>query len=139
MRYIPGAPRRYGATGLQKTAFPPVCLISGDIYPAAGQQTITNYFNLANVSVPTNVTQPYGSAGRNIGRSNAYFNLNLGLQKLFPVWREDRFLQFRTEFFNALNKTNFSPANGDRSSSSFGTITGTSPARQVQFALKLIF
>ena len=113
--------------------------IVGDIYPAAGQQTITNYFNTATVLVPTNVSQPYGNAGRNIGRSNAYFNLDLGLQKRFPVWREGRFLEFRTEFFNALNKTNLSPASGDRSSSSFGTISSTFPSRQVQFALKLIF
>lgn len=113
--------------------------ITGDIYPPSGQQTINNYFNLTNVQVPTNVSQPYGNAGRNIGRSNAYFNLDLGLQKRFPIWKEGRFLEFRTEFFNALNKTNFSPANGDRSSSSFGTISGTFPARQVQFALKLIF
>jgi outer membrane receptor protein involved in Fe transport len=113
--------------------------IVGDIYPAAGLQTINNYFNTAGVLVPTNVSQPYGNAGRNIGRSNAYFNLDLGLQKRFPVWREGRYLEFRTEFFNALNKTNLSPANGDRSSSSFGTISGTFPSRQVQFALKLIF
>jgi outer membrane receptor protein involved in Fe transport len=113
--------------------------IIGDIYPPAGQQTISNYFNTATVLVPTNVSQPYGNAGRNIARSNAYFNLDLGLQKRFPVWREGRYLEFRTEFFNALNKTNFSPANGDRSSSSFGTISGTFPSRQVQFALKLIF
>jgi hypothetical protein len=113
--------------------------VIGDITPPAGQQTINNYFNLNTILVPTDVTHPYGSAGRNIGRSNAYFNLDLGVQKQFPVWREGRYLQFRTEFFNVLNKTNFSPANGDRSSSSFGTITSTFPARQVQFALKLIF
>jgi outer membrane receptor protein involved in Fe transport len=113
--------------------------ITGDIYPAAGLQTINNFFNTATVLVPTNVSQPYGNAGRNIGRSNAYFNLDLGLQKRFPVWREGRYLEFRTEFFNALNKTNFSPASGDRSSSSFGTISSTFPSRQVQFALKLIF
>jgi Carboxypeptidase regulatory-like domain/TonB-dependent Receptor Plug Domain len=113
--------------------------VTGDIMAPSSQRTITNYFNLNNVQVPTDVTQPYGNAGRNIGRSNAYFNLDLGIQKQFPIWREGRYLQFRTEFFNALNKTNFSPANGDRSTSAFGTITGTFPARQVQFALKLIF
>jgi hypothetical protein len=48
-------------------------------------------------------------------------------------------LQFRAEFFNALNKTNFSPAAGNISNSSFGTITSTFPARQIQFALKLVF
>jgi hypothetical protein len=37
-------------------------------------------------------------------------------------------LQFRTEFFNSLNKTTFSPA----------TITSAFPDRQAQFALDLI-
>jgi hypothetical protein len=50
-----------------------------------------------------------------------------------------QFLRNRGEFFNTLNKTNFSAANGDRSSSSFGKITSTLPARQVQFALRLLF
>src|SRR5258708_35910475 len=113
--------------------------ITGDPMEPSGQQTINQYFNPNTVQVPTDVTHPYGNAGRNIGRSNAYFNLDLGIHKQFPIWKEGRYLQFRTEFFNSLNKTNFSPANGDRSSSSFGTITSTFPARQVQFALKLIF
>jgi hypothetical protein len=43
------------------------------------------------------------------------------------------------EVFNALNKTNFQAANGDISNSAFGTITSAFPARQVQFALKLLF
>jgi hypothetical protein len=41
--------------------------------------------------------------------------------------------------FNALNYTNFTAANGDRASASFGTIRGTYPARQIQFSLKLTF
>jgi outer membrane receptor protein involved in Fe transport len=113
--------------------------ITGDPMEPKGQRTIKQYFNPNTVSVPTDVTHPYGNAGRNIGISNAYFDMDLGLKKEFPLYGEGRFLQFRTEFFNALNETNFSPANGDRSSSSFGTITGTFPARQVQFALKIIF
>jgi hypothetical protein len=113
--------------------------IIGSIYPATGQQTINNYFNSANVLVPTDVTHPYGNAGRNIGRSNSYFNLDSGLHKQFSLWSETSKLEFRGEFFNTLNKTNFSAANGDRSSSSFGKITSTLPARQVQLALRLLF
>jgi hypothetical protein len=113
--------------------------VTGDPMMPSDQRTINQYFNPNTVLVPTDVTQPYGNAGRNIGRSNAYFNLDLGVNKQFMLWKEGTYLQFRTEFFNALNKTNFSPANGDRSSSSFGTITSTFPARQVQFALKLVF
>jgi hypothetical protein len=113
--------------------------ITGDPMMPSGQRSITQYFNPATVLVPTDVTHPYGNAGRNIGRSNAYFDLDFGIHKQFRLPGEGRNLEFRTEVFNALNKTNFSPANGDRSSSAFGTITGTFPARQVQFALRLAF
>jgi hypothetical protein len=111
----------------------------GDIYPAAGQQTINQYFNPANVVIPTDVSHPYGNAGRNIGRSNAYFGLDTGIHKQFRLHSESKTLEFRTEIFNTLNKTNFSAASGDRGSSSFGKITSTLPARQVQFALRFGF
>jgi hypothetical protein len=48
-------------------------------------------------------------------------------------------VQFRSEFFNALNHTNFGAPNSDVSSAAFGTIRSTFPARQIQFALKLSF
>jgi hypothetical protein len=113
--------------------------VTGDPMMPKAQRTINQYFNPNTVQVPTDVTHPYGNAGRNIGRSNAYFNLDLGIKKQFPLWKEGQYLQFRTEFFNALNKTNFGAATGDRSSSSFGAITSTLPARQIQFALKIAF
>src|ERR1035441_10366174 len=69
----------------------------------------------------------------------AAFNVDLGLHKQFRLPGEGHNLEFRSEVFNALNKTNFSPAGGDRSTSSFGTISSTLPARQVQLALKLMF
>ena len=113
--------------------------ITGDPTMPSDQRTVKQYFNPNTIVVPTDVTQPYGNAGRNIARSDSYFDLDLGIHKQFRLPGEGRNLEFRSEFFNALNKTNFSPANGDRSSSSFGTITSTLPARQVQFALRLAF
>jgi hypothetical protein len=113
--------------------------IIGDPVMPASQRTINQYFNPATVLAPADVTQPYGNAGRNIGVSNALFNLDMGLRKQFTLWSERERLEFRAEFFNTLNKTNFQAANGDRSSSSFGQISSTFPARQAQFALKLIF
>jgi hypothetical protein len=103
------------------------------------QQTPAAYFNAAMVSVPTDVTHPYGDAGRNIASSNSLYNLDLGIHKQFHLPWESKSLEFRGEVFNVLNKTNFSPANGDASSSSFGKITATFPARQVQLALRLMF
>jgi hypothetical protein len=111
----------------------------GDLYPASGQQTINQYFNPAAVVIPTDVSHPYGNAGRNIGRSNAYFDLDTGIHKQFRLPGERSSLEIRCEIFNTMNKTNFSAANGDRSSSSFGKITGTLPARQVQLALRFAF
>ncbi|HLK65757.1 MAG TPA: TonB-dependent receptor [Bryobacteraceae bacterium] len=113
--------------------------IIGPVMMPDGQRTINQYFNPTNVLVPTDVTHPYGNAGRNIGRSDHYYGFDLGIHKQFRLPGEGRYLEFRTELFNALNKTNFSPANGDRSSSSFGKITSTFPARQVQLALRLAF
>jgi len=113
--------------------------VIGDIYPAEGQQSIAQYFNPNNIVIPTDVTHPYGNLGRNAGRSNAFFSLDTGIHKQFRLPKEGTSLEFRTEIFNTLNKTNFSAASGDRSSSSFGRITSTFPAQQVQFALRFAF
>jgi hypothetical protein len=48
-------------------------------------------------------------------------------------------LQFRSEFFNFLNHTNFGAPTADITSASFGTIRSTYAPRQIQFALKLMF
>ncbi|MEZ5355157.1 MAG: hypothetical protein R2762_21195 [Bryobacteraceae bacterium] len=100
---------------------------------------IDNYFIAGNVQIPTDVRFPFGNAGRNIGRSHAYFQTDLGLFKEFALPREGSRLEFRAEFFNLFNHSNFLAANSNRSSSSFGRISGTFPARQIQFALKLYY
>jgi len=48
-------------------------------------------------------------------------------------------VQFRSEFFNLLNHTNLGIPNQQANSTAFGSITGTFPARQVQFGIKLMF
>jgi hypothetical protein len=113
--------------------------IIGDPELPAGQRGPTQYFNKANVLPPTNAAQPFGNAGRNIARGFPYYNLDLGIHKQFPLVGDSKKLEFRAEVFNTLNKTNFSPPSGDVSKATFGTVTSTLPARQVQFALKLLF
>ena len=103
------------------------------------ERTIDNYFNRNNVVIPS-PNQPFGNAGRNIVRSHAFFQLDMGVHKSFHLpFNEETRIEFRAEFFNLLNKTNFGPANSDRSAAAFGTIRSTFPARQIQFALKLYF
>jgi outer membrane receptor protein involved in Fe transport len=98
-----------------------------------------DYFNPSCFSIPQPYS-PFGSAGRNIARSNSYFNFDLGLHKQFklPITDETR-LDFRAEFFNLFNKTNFNAPNSDPSNANFGRISSTGPARQIQLAVKVHF
>jgi hypothetical protein len=106
-----------------------------------GQRSTENYFNKTAFSNPIDSTHsnPFGNAGRNIARGYSFFQLDTGLHKQFPLWSEASKLEFRTEAFNLTNQTNFGPPNSNFSSGGFGQIRSTFPARQVQFALKLIF
>ena len=94
------------------------------------------------LSLPT-VNQPYGSAGRNSGRFDPYYNLDLGLHKQFALYREGTVFEFRAEAFNILNQTNygFPSSTFSPTSSSFGVVAAAStfPARVLQFAGKIIF
>jgi Carboxypeptidase regulatory-like domain/TonB dependent receptor-like, beta-barrel/TonB-dependent Receptor Plug Domain len=113
--------------------------LTGDPVTPSGQRTISNYLNSATVEIPTDRTQPFGNAPRNAARSDPFYQLDLGLHKTFGLGRDQTRLEARVEAFNLLNKTNFGPANGNRSSSSFGAITSTSVARQIQLGLKFYF
>jgi hypothetical protein len=81
----------------------------------------------------------FGNAGRGMFRGPGQWNLDFSLFKDIPI--TERFkLQFRTEFFNLFNHTNFGDPTSSLDSASYGTIRGTSVnARLVQFALKLSF
>lgn len=104
-----------------------------------GQRSIDNYINAANVVVPTDPTNPFGNAGRNIVRGYPLHQLDLGIGKNFALPREGMRLQFRSEMFNAFNHSNFRNANLNRSGAGFGQVRATFPARQIQFALRLVF
>ncbi|HZS07980.1 MAG TPA: TonB-dependent receptor [Blastocatellia bacterium] len=109
----------------------------------------TSYLNPAAVAIPTDRSRPFGNAGRNIVSGPSFFQTDLGLHKSFPVWREKTKLEFRMEAFNLFNHTNFVAPDSNASNirfdangnytGSFGKITQSFPARQIQFALKLYF
>jgi len=111
----------------------------GDPMLPAGERTIDQYFNGSAIQIPTDVTHPFGNAGRNTGRGYALYQLDFALQKQFPLPGESRLLEFRSEFFNGLNRTNFGSPDGNISNASFGTVRTTFAARQIQFALKFLF
>jgi hypothetical protein len=63
---------------------------------------------------------------------------DLGINKIFQFTERFR-IQFRSEFFNVINRPNFSAPVTNIDSTTFGRITGSGAGRIIQFGLKLLF
>jgi hypothetical protein len=115
-------------------------VIDGSLGVRAAGSDYTNYFNKANLAIPS-VTAPFGSLGRNVAYGFPLYQTDLVLAKNFalPMINESARLQFRSEFYNLFNKTNFTAPTVDLSSASFGRSGSTFDPRYIQFALKLVF
>jgi hypothetical protein len=102
----------------------------------------TGWFNPNAFVLPAAGT--YGTLGRGTYNGPGLADLDLSLFKTTRV-SERANLQFRAEFFNALNRANFGTPNATVFSSgaispSAGLITSTATtSRQIQFGLKLVF
>ncbi len=105
----------------------------------SGPAKLDHYYNAAAFAIPI-ASAPFGNVGRNSFRAPGLAQWDLGVNKNFRIpAREGMALQFRSEFFNVLNHTNFGQPDPNISNASFGAIRSTLPARQIQFALKLMF
>jgi len=95
----------------------------------ASGRDITNFFILGRD----------GFVGRNTVRGDSFVNWDVALNKRF-AFTESQNLDFRAEFFNALNRANFGLPIRTLGSPGFGSAVETvNPARIVQFALKYNF
>jgi outer membrane receptor protein involved in Fe transport len=104
-----------------------------------GDPTLLQCFNLR------------GNEGRNIIYGPGLTNLDFSVFKNNPIRRisENFNAQFRVEVFNILNHANFSPptvskldvfdSNGDPTGTAGLLTSTTTPSRQIQFALKIIW
>ena len=84
---------------------------------------------------------PYGSfgdSGRNILDGPGYKDVSISVIKNSKIG-DDLNLQFRAEFFNALNHTNFDLPDSFLGSPSFGKILSAQSPRRIQFGIKLIW
>jgi hypothetical protein len=88
----------------------------------------------------------FGNEPRNDLRTPHVTNTDLTLEKVFPLGKEGRSVNFRTDFFNAWNQAAFGPFQGGSqpdntvTDANFGLFTGTAQTeREIQFALKIMF
>jgi outer membrane receptor protein involved in Fe transport len=108
--------------------------------PYGDTSSVTSYLSRENVTIPTDPSQPFGNAPRNVARGPWFWQMDLVAAKDFrlPIGADTR-AQFRLEAFNLLNRVNFRAPNGNRSSGAFGSITTTYDARQLQLGFKVTF
>jgi hypothetical protein len=106
-------------------------------YANVGQQTLSHWFNTSCFVQPA--TGQYGGSGNNGVRGPHTNNVDFSLSKIWPIMERAQ-LQFRSDFFNLFNHTQFylSPENVNNTSQ-YGSITGAYPARSIQMSLRLSF
>jgi hypothetical protein len=100
------------------------------------------YFDPANLDCANVPLFSHGDMGRNVLRGPGINNWDVSILKDTKI-TENKSLEFRAEFFNAFNHTQFySPtlqSGTEGGSSQFGQITTDRGARILQFALKIYF
>jgi len=99
---------------------------------------VTQWFNTAAFAdVPVGQARP-GDARRGSVVGPGFWRFDAALLKNFPI-HESISAQFRAEFFNILNHTNFNGVSTTLGSGSFGQVTSTRDPRIGQLALKIYF
>ena len=89
----------------------------------------------------------FGNAGNGILRNPAWNNWDISVSRRIPWKGEERYFQFRGEFYNAWNHTQFSGYDtgarfnpqGQQINANFGALTGTRDPRKIQLSLRLMF
>ena len=114
------------------------------------------YVNLSAFTLPAtrdannNLLSPFGNSSRNPGRTPAFYETDLSLNKTFSLPVESMKLEFRSEFYNLFNHTNlYLPSSGLsgtlstatqlNSPTGGGLISSTFEPRIIQFGLKLSY
>ncbi|HEV2350686.1 MAG TPA: carboxypeptidase regulatory-like domain-containing protein [Terriglobia bacterium] len=111
--------------------------VTGQPLFPAGTHSSAEWFNPAAFVAPP--AYQFGNAGRNTVEGPGMQLLDFALTREFRLTERAKF-QFRTEFFNALNHTNFGTPNRFVNTPQFGTITtAMHPGREIQFGARITF
>jgi Carboxypeptidase regulatory-like domain len=112
--------------------------ITGNIARPAGVDPVKEWFNVAAFTQPAPFT--FGNAPRFLSnpRGPGLNQWDIGISKMFQPLEHFR-IQFRSEFFNVFNRPNFYLPDTTFGDPGFGALNQTLPARDIQFAIKLLF
>jgi hypothetical protein len=97
-------------------------------------KTVSQWFNTSAFAAPA--YGYFGSAGTGILRGPGLVNFDMGMYKDFR-FTEKRKLQFRAEFFNIFNHTNFSGVSTTFGSGNFGNLTSALDPRIIEFSARI--
>ena len=111
--------------------------VTGSAASQSRSQMLNTYFAGYTFSTPP-ASDPFGDVGRNSFRATNFTQWDAALHKSFAI-HERAHLQFRAEFFDVTNHTNFGIPDTKITDAAFGTIRSTFPSRQGQLAAKLVF
>lgn len=139
-----GTVNRTGRSGRQT----PQTTLTGDRIRALGgvfEQNGTFYFidpTALGTAFTPNAPGQTGNTPRAVLNSPKFFNVDMALLKNIKFGETTR-IQLRAEAFNILNNVNFQPPVAGQlqliTATNFGQITGTAPARTLQFAARFEF
>jgi hypothetical protein len=105
--------------------------------PSSRSQELNAYFNTSAFTM--NALGTFGDSPRNPLRNPNYFNVDAGLQRMFPIIERIHF-KFRVEEFNATNHVHFNQPGANVSApTTFGKITGAGDPRILQLVGRLEF
>jgi hypothetical protein len=104
--------------------------------PSTGQRSLTAWFNTAAFAQPAAYT--FGGAGVGIVRGPGLIDLDFSALRNVRI-RERLHAEFRAEFFNMLNHTNFGNPGAVFGSPTFGVISSAGPARQIEAGMRILF
>ena len=115
-------------------------ILSGD------ERTFNRWFDTAAIAMPAR--RSFGTGSVNYLRHPGMANWDISITKRIPLGNEQRWLQFRTELFNAWNHTQYSTvgtstsfdnATGAQTNPTFGVVTAARDPRLIQLSLRVVF
>lgn len=124
---VPGDPARVGISNQQRPDI---------IAPITMDETQTRWFSTSSFATPAAGT--FGNAGRGILRGPGINNWDVSFSKRTQIY-ERLMLQFRAEFFNLLNHTQWANVGTSFGAATFGQVTTARDPRITQLGLRLLF